>query len=434
MAQGPEVWFTMAHLAFDPIRYGGPVDPQRVAPAQLLPIGGREVLFSAQIGDIAFEIRPLAALKAIDKAWRALASSSIEANVFHGPAFMLAAQQHLVEASGQLAALVWDRRSVAQPRLLGLWPLRRSRGSGHAGVHKGLDLRLAASGAPLLDRHFAVEAASTLLAGLRLATPDMTGLIFARIALDGPAARALRAAAALGAMHIRELDVRHRPCIWTHDADFLPGNALHACHETARALSRHGDVRMVSATAPDDVRDAVELFLALEASEAARCEDHPILFEARDAAFCRSLTRTLSRDGEVAVHMLEVGDRLAAASVTLTSQGHGWVWRTASDAALEARLSGDGPHATGGPEAQRAIPALLDLAIGQHFAGNPASDLLEAAAGRADTCSWTGHQRVGDLILGVGDDARPGNAGAAMRRALSAMTGWSSRNGHRGRA
>jgi hypothetical protein len=158
------------------------------------------------------------------------------------------------------------------------------------------------------------------------------------------------------------------------------------------------------------------------------------LFEARDAAFCRSLTRTLSRDGEVAVHMLEVGDRLAAASVTLTSQGHGWVWRTASDAALEARLSGDGPHATGGPEAQRAIPALLDLAIGQHFAGNPASDLLEAAAGRADTCSWTGHQRVGDLILGVGDDARPGNAGAAMRRALSAMTGWSSRNGHRGRA
>jgi CelD/BcsL family acetyltransferase involved in cellulose biosynthesis len=405
MAQGPEVWFTMAHLAFDPIRYGGPVDPQRVAPAQLMPIGGREVLFSAQIGDIAFEIRPLAALKAIDKAWRALASSSIEANVFHGPAFMLAAQQHLVEASGQLAALVWDRRSVAQPRLLGLWPLRRSRGSGHAGVHKGLDLRLAASGAPLLDRHFAVEAASTLLAGLRL-----------------------------GAMHIRELDVRHRPCIWTHDADFLPGNALHACHETARALSRHGDVRMVSATAPDDVRDAVELFLALEASEAARCEDHPILFEARDAAFCRSLTRTLSRDGEVAVHMLEVGDRLAAASVTLTSQGHGWVWRTASDAALEARLSGDGPHATGGPEAQRAIPALLDLAIGQHFAGNPASDLLEAAAGRADTCSWTGHQRVGDLILGVGDDARPGNAGAAMRRALSAMTGWSSRNGHRGRA
>jgi CelD/BcsL family acetyltransferase involved in cellulose biosynthesis len=424
----------MAHLAFDPIRYGGPVDPQRAAPAQPLPIDGSEVLFSAQIGDIAFEIRPLAALKAIDKAWRALASSGIEANVFHGPAFMLAAQQHLVEASGQLAALVWDRRSMAQPRLLGLWPLRRSRGSGHAGVHKGLDLRLAASGAPLLDRHFAVEAASTLLAGLRLATPDMTGLIFARIALDGPAARALRAAAALGAMHIRELDVQHRPCIWTHDAGFLPGKALHACHETARALSRHGDVRIVSATAPDDVRDAVELFLALEASGAARREDHPILFEARDAAFCRSLTRTLSRDGEVAVHMLEVGDRLAAASVTLTSQGHGWVWRTASDAALEAGLSGDGPHAAGGPEAQGAIPALLDLAIGQHFAGNPASDLLESAAGRADTCSWTGHQRIGDLILSVGDAARPGNAGAAMRRALSAMTGWSSQTSRRGRA
>jgi hypothetical protein len=72
MAQGPEVWFTMAHLAFDPIRYGGPVDPQRVAPAQLMPIGGREVLFSAQIGDIAFEIRPLAALKAIDKAFNFL--------------------------------------------------------------------------------------------------------------------------------------------------------------------------------------------------------------------------------------------------------------------------------------------------------------------------------------------------------------------------
>ncbi len=423
----------MAHLAFDPIRYWGLVDPQRVAPAQPLPVGGREVLFSAQIGDLAFEIRPLAALKAIDAAWRALARSSIEANVFHGPAFMLAAQQHLVEASGQLAALVWDRRSVAQPRLLGLWPLRRSRGTGHAGLHRGLDLRLAASGAPLLDRHLAVEAASALLAGLRLATPDMTGLTFARIALDGPAARALRAAAALGAFHIRERDVRHRPCIWIHDVDFLPGKALDACHETARALSRHGDVRMVSATAPDDVRDAVELFLALEASEAARRNVHPILSEARDAAFCRSLTRTLSHDGEVAVHMLEVGDRLAAASVTLTSHGHGWVWRTASDAALEAGLFDNGPHAARGPEAQGAIPALLDLAIGQHFAGNLAGDLLEAAAGHADSCSWTGHQRVGDLILGLGDDARPGNARTALRKALSAMTDWSSRNSWRGR-
>lgn len=418
----------MAHLAFDPIRYWGLVDPPRVAPAQPLPVGGREVLFSAQIGDLAFEIRPLAALKAIDEAWRALARSSIEANVFHGPAFMLAAQQHLVEASGQLAALVWDRRSEAQPRLLGLWPLRRSRGTGHA---RCLDLRLAASGAPLLDRHLAVEVASALLAGLRLATPDMTGLTFARVALDGPAARALRAAAALSAFHIRERDVRHRPCIWIHDADFLPGKALHACHETARALSRHGDVRMVSATAPDDVRDAVELFLALEASEAARRDVHPILSEARDAAFCRSLTRTLSHDGEVAVHMLEVGDRLAAASVTLTSHGHGWVWRTASDAALEAGLFDNGPHAAGGPEVQGAIPALLDLAIGQHLAGNLAGDLLEAAAGRADSCSWTGHQRVGDLILGLGDDARPGNARTALRRALSAMTGWLSRNGWR---
>jgi hypothetical protein len=188
---------------------------------------------------------------------------------------------------------------------------------------------------------------------------------------------------------------------------------------------------MVSATAPDDVRDAVELFLALEASEAARRDVHPILSEARDAAFCRSLTRTLSHDGEVAVHMLEVGDRLAAASVTLTSHGHGWVWRTASDAALEDGLFDNGPHAAGGPEVQGAIPALLDLAIGQHLAGNLAGDLLEAAAGRADSCSWTGHQRVGDLILGLGDDARPGNARTALRRALSAMTGWLSRNGWR---
>ena len=423
----------MAHLAFDPIRYWGLVDPRRIAAAEPLPVGGREVLFSAQIGDLIFEIRPLVALKAIDEAWRALASSSIEPNIFHGPTFMLTAQQHLVEASGQLAALVWDRRSLAQPRLLALWPLRRSRGSRHAGLHKGLDLRLAASGAPLLDRHFAVEAASALLAGLGLATPDMTGLIFAQVALDGPAARVLRAAAALGAMPVQERDIRHRPCIWTRDADVMPGKALDACHETARALSRHGDVRMVSATKPDDVRDAVELFLALEASQSAGRNDHPMLSEARDAAFCRSLTRSLSRDGQVAVHLLEVGDRLAAASVTLTSHGHGWVWRSASDAALEAGLSVDGRHALTRPDPTGAIKALLDLAVGQHLAGNPASDVLEAAKGSGDTCAWKGHQRIGDLILGVGDVARPGTTRAAMRRAGLAMAGWASRQGWRQR-
>jgi hypothetical protein len=423
----------MAHLSFDPIRYWGLVDPRRSAPAQPRPQGGKDRLFLAEIGDLAFEIRPLSALLGMIEAWQALESMSIEANVFHGPAFLATAQQHLVEASGQMAALVWDRRSLAQPRLLGLWPLRRSGGPGHAGWHKGLDLRLAASGTPLLDRDFAVEAASALLAGLRQATPGMAGVIFGQIALDGPTARAFRSAAALGGLDILERNVRHRPCIWNRDAAARPAGSLDAGHPVARALSRHGDVRLVTATSPDDVRDATELFLALEASQSAACGQHPLLSGTREAAFFRSLTRTLSRDGQVSVHMLEAGNRLVAASVMLSANGHGWLWRVASDAALQATLAAEIPPADG------ALSALLDLAVVERLAASQVLALLDAgdrprngpaSAGHA----WNGHQRIGDLALGVGDDGRAGATRVALRRALSAVAGWSRRPRRRAHA
>ncbi len=388
----------MAHLELEPLRRMGFVDFAR-SHRHLAALKAPTKLTWA--GDLLVEVRSLASCKDIIGPWRELARDACQPNVFYEPDFLLSAVQHLPEAAGHVAMLVWDPRANGEPnqggepRLLAFWPMRNPKMATSHGLASGFKSRFASSGAPLLHRHYAVEAACALLTCLGTGKSGAAGALFNEIALDGPAARALRAAATLSGLTTSELDTHIRACVWNeaaeHDGAERKGTGARLRKDMgrmARGLSALGDVRLLSARSPDDIRDGMEIFLALEASGWKARRGTSILSDVRDAAFFRCLSRALGRRGQITLHVLEVGHRVASAGLVLTSGDHAWYVKTSHDEALARHSPG----------------ALLSHQLGLLAKTTPSLQCLDSCALPGHQMIervWKGRMRVGDLVIGL---------------------------------
>jgi hypothetical protein len=135
------------------------------------------------------EWRPLAELAALGSEWRALASRSLEPNVFYEPAFALAAQEVFGRDVG--AGLVWSQSS--ERRLLGLFPARieRRRYGVPLPVLVGWTHPFAPLGAPLVDCEQGEAVVATWFDHLAH-HPQLPKLVLLPYCpLEGPLARAL---------------------------------------------------------------------------------------------------------------------------------------------------------------------------------------------------------------------------------------------------
>ncbi len=383
----------MAHLELEPLRRMGFVDLAR-SRRHAAALQGPSTLLWA--GDLLVEMRPLSGCRDIIDAWRLLASEACEPNVFFEPDFLLSAVQHLPEAAGHQAMLVWDPRLGGEPQLLAFWPMRNPLLARGWGLASGLVSRFASCGVPLLHRRFAVEAACALLTGLKDEPRGAAGALFKEIPLDGPAARALRAAATLSGLATSELGTHVRACLWNdgpgHDAvpkgPASTGKRRKEIARMAKGLSALGDVRLLSAHSPDGLKDAMELFLALEASGWKARRGTAILNDVRDAAFFRCLSRALGRRGQMTLHVLEVGARVASAGIVLSSGDHAWYVKTSHDEALARHSPG----------------AVLSHQIGLSAMGSPAPCFVDSCALPGHEMIervWKGRMRVGDIAIGL---------------------------------
>jgi hypothetical protein len=253
---------------------------------------------------LSIEQRSLPACAAIEAEWRDLAARAIEPNLFFAPDFALPAAQHLVAFRDASVQLVWAGEP-GQGRLLGLLPASWRRPL--LGPHElagWTDPRLG-NAAPLVD----AERAGEVIASLRAAPGArrrQTGgrLRFAGLDLDGPFASALqRAAGPLGwSVALKAAPVRS------------PAAGAPALAALRRGLSCHGQVAIARSGCREELRDMVELILALEASGPAARRGEAALQDVREAAFLRSMTRGLARSQQCrAALMLLDGEPIAGA-------------------------------------------------------------------------------------------------------------------------
>lgn len=275
-------------------------------------------------GPLRLERRPLAACAAIEPHWRDLAGRAVEANPFFEPDFALPAAQHLVSFRDVSVLLAWEGESEAQRRLLGFVPsadLRRL--FGHEELIGWNDRRLG-SAAPLIDAVQADRVIAALLAPSGpWGGPMRRDLTLAGIDLEGPLALALlRAAEAASCAATLSANRSGNP---------QPSTGAPELAALRHGLSRHGRLAFAEAASRQELRDMVELILALEASGARARAGSATLQDVRESAFLRAMTRNLAQAQQCRVGLLSLDGQPVAGAILIGKGPRRWLYAGIED-------------------------------------------------------------------------------------------------------
>ncbi len=289
-----------------------PAAPDETAPRQNAAFGP---------AGLTIERRPLAACAAIEAEWRDLAGRAIEPNPFCEPDFALPAAQHLVDFRDISVLLLWDGPATSR-RLLGFVPARlRRRLLGQDELIGWNNPRLGLA-APLIDIDQAERVAAALLhIPGRWGLANTQNLQLNRLDLDGPLLHSLLQVAEHTG-HASALEPAPAPLATADRPDLA---ALR------HGLSRHGKLSFAESGSRQELRDMVELHLALEASGSLARAGGAALQDIRESAFLRAMTRNLARSHRCRVGLLSLDDKPVAGAILIGKSPRLWLYSGTQD-------------------------------------------------------------------------------------------------------
>ncbi|WP_029032669.1 GNAT family N-acetyltransferase [Salinarimonas rosea] len=294
------------------------------------------------VGGFGIELRGPLDLDAIAAPWTALARRALVPSPFAEHALLAAAARHLPEGRQLQTLLVWSGA-----RLVGVAPVTSARSPLGAKRLAPWRVDFLPAATPLLD----AEAAGPVLdAMLRFARARGTPLVLADAPVGSALAHFFRAAG-LSAN--------------------APAPALEP--EPDRSVVPFTDLAYDSARTAAEVRDAVEVFLALDVEAAAAQRRHALVQDPGHANLVRTATRRAARERSCRVAIARRDGAAVAAAILV--RDHAWltVATPAEEPALAALLARR-PLA---PAPVRNDWSLAPSAVGRP--GLPARGLLAAA-------------------------------------------------------
>jgi CelD/BcsL family acetyltransferase involved in cellulose biosynthesis len=275
-------------------------------------------------------------------AWLDLVSRVLEPNVFMEPGFALAAAQHLARTDRPTFIAVWETADGnARGRLLGLWPLVLPRGMFRSHVGTLWCHKQAALGVPLLDAECAEETIAAIFTWLAETYPRLRLVVFPKLIRSGPTFARLLAHALGCGLEWRLLDQYQRAVLLANGTGTTRSKEHRArLARQRRQLEKCGIVRVDSARSCSEIRDAAEAFLALEESGWKGARRTALLSDGPRAAFARTMTRRLAREGKCRIDALMLDGRPIAMGIVLRSRDRGFFWKIAYDEAFAAQSPG----------------------------------------------------------------------------------------------
>jgi CelD/BcsL family acetyltransferase involved in cellulose biosynthesis len=263
------------------------------------------------------QITPLESIDAASiRDWDRLAQNAIEPNPFFSPQMLLPAARWLPEGTSVHLAVV--RRG---PELVLATPLVRTRYrripftafTTWRHPHRYL-------GTPLVSP-VAMAAAPAALLDALISRKSPVWVVLEQLYIDGPVARAFRAAASERSASWVQHDVWKRPSVRARDREIyldqtLSPRSAKALRRQRRNLERnHGPVvsrELAAAGNPACVPAEVEAFLAMEASGWKGRANTALASVPGHAAFWREACRNLAHVGRLELWELRAGDVVAA--------------------------------------------------------------------------------------------------------------------------
>jgi CelD/BcsL family acetyltransferase involved in cellulose biosynthesis len=352
------------------------------------------------------EWRPLAELASIASDWRGLAARALVPNVFHEPAFALAAQPVFGPDVG--ATLVWSRGATR--RLLGLFPARteRHRYGLPWPIAVGWTNPYAPLGVPLVDREAAEPVLGAWLEHMANHRPRL--LLLPMFPQQGVLASVFDAALARRGGASVAFAVHERALLAPageragYIEQALPRKKLKELGRQLRRLGNDGAVTWDTARDHAAVGTALADFMALEeagwkgraGTAAARSPSLRTFLEAAVSA--------LAHEGKAEIMRLVLAGRAIAALIVLRSGDTAWCWKIAYDE----------QHARASPGVQLMLEATKAL-------------LAEPGLSHVDSCAAPDHPMIDHIWrerLALADRlVQPGphgGAALAFTRALEA--------------
>ena len=357
--------------------------------------------------------------------WRALAERAIEPNGYYLPAWELAVNASAHGRTGVSALSAWRDASpnrlapielapsedpTSKPaRLIGLLPV--------VSLWRACKIPLPALASaspygtlctPLLDRRLAEEAANGLMREAR--KTGAHALILSDVSLNGAAMKAFTMALRQDGLQPIVLHSHLRACLDARrEADEVFRDALSAkklkeLRRQRNRLAEHGEVRFTVARTTEEVAQAVEVFLALEASGWKGERGTALRQREGDLSFIRSATRGLSETGQCEIVTLHAGETPVAAAVVLRHQ----------DRAFYFKLGIDERFAKFSPGVQ------LTLDLTRHLCADAVLATADSTASADHPMInpiWRGRLKIGDVIIPL---RRNDPVVSAIRAALTA--------------
>jgi len=267
-----------------------------------------------------------------------LAARAIEPNVFFNPRFLAPAMPRLEDREVRLAVIRDGTEDKNRLRLLVPFSIEKPPVPLGATVMRAWAHPFGPLGTPLVDGDDpigVIEDFFGMLARPHLKLPKI--FVFPDCRLDGPFAAALRSVAETRNLPLITASWMDRPFLKSDlDGDDYLRQSLRSHHyrefrRLTRRLADLGRLEHRIARQPDEIRQAIETFLTLEASGWEGRERTAMVADRYRAAFAREAVHLLAERDLCRIHTLVLNNHALASLVVFVESGIAYTWKTAYD-------------------------------------------------------------------------------------------------------
>jgi hypothetical protein len=307
-------------------------------------------------------------------------------NVFMNPAALTAASE--IDFAQICVLLAWEE-GEAPRKLVGVWALQmRKIAPFWPALLEALPYNYAFLSSPVIDPAFIGDVIAAFFAAIEKnpALPNVVNL--QSLNAESPDHDAIiKALAARGGEQLR-LSENARPFVTREFGVKRSGSTRKKLRQDWNRLSTLGAVDIVNERAPGAVREAFEVFLALEADSWKGAQGTALLCDEKDAVFVRRLVSGLAEQGNASVALLRVDGSAIAAQVLMYCGTMAYTWKTAFNSDYAKYSPG----------------ALLIDKVTEEIFATPGIDAIDSCSVEGSFMAqlWTARRNMVDLLIDVG--------------------------------
>jgi hypothetical protein len=324
-----------------------------------------------------------------------LCARAMEPNVFFNPRFLAPAMPRLEDREVRLAVIRDGDEYKNRLRLLVPFSVERPAMPLGVSIMRTWASPFGPLGTPLIDRDDPVgviEDFFGMLSRSHLKLPKV--LVLPEMRLDGAVATMLRTVAETRGLPLIVTGAEQRPFLEsTLEGDVYLRNSLNKHHfreyaRLKRRLAEQGELVHSVARGPDEIRPAVEGFLALEAAGWKGRKRTAMVIDRYRAAFAREAVNGLAEQDLCRIHSLTLDGKLIASLIVFIEAGVAYTWKTAYDENLSSSSPG----------------VLLMMEVTRQHLEDPNIEITDSCAvpdhpmvGRL----WSERKTMGTLVIGM---------------------------------